>query len=134
MRYVLDASVAVAALRSGEPSHAESLERCMPFFAGADEVVVPAIFDVEVFSALVRRGADPTRVTALFRRHFRTRELLPVGPRVARAVRGVVAATRLRAADAFYVWAALREGLELVTLDDEVVARAPLAGATAVRP
>ena len=134
MRYVLDASVAVAALRTTEPCHAASLRRCLPFFAGSDEIVVPAIFDVEVFSALVRRGAEPARVNELFEAHFGTRTVLPIGPRIVRAVRGVVAATRLRAADAFYVWAAAREGVPLVTLDDEVIARAHLAGASATRP
>jgi predicted nucleic acid-binding protein len=50
VRYVLDASVAVAALRANEPFHADALRRCLPLFAGRDEIVVPALFDVEVAS------------------------------------------------------------------------------------
>ena len=52
----------VAALRNTEPFHAEALQRCMPLFAGRDEIIVPAIFDVEVASALLRRGTAPATV------------------------------------------------------------------------
>ena len=134
MKHVLDASVAVAALRASEPSHAAALAHCTPFFARRDDVVVPALFDVEVVSALVRRGADPAHVATLFRKHLSSRKLVPIGPRVVRAVRGVVSATRLRAADAFYVWVALRESVPLVTLDGEVVAKASIVGVTARLP
>ena len=134
MRYVLDACVAVAALRAGEPDHAAALRRCMPLFAGKDDIVVPSLFDLEVTSALVRRGVSPDRVTAFFVRHLATRRLVTIGPHAVRATRAVVHATRLRAADALYVWVAAREGLSLVTADREVIARAEFAGATAVLP
>ena len=134
MRYVLDASVAVAALRQGEPLHAESLRQCMPFFAGRDEIVVPVIFDIEVFAALVRRGADPATVSLFIDQHFISRKLVTIGPRGVRAVRTVIGLTRLRAGDALYVWLAAREGLPLVTADRELLERAPLAGVTAMRP
>src|SRR5438552_11846140 len=124
MKHVLDASVAVAALQSNEPFHAAAQAHCAPFFARIDEVVVPAIFDVEVVSALVRRGADPSRVAVLFRKHLSLRKLVPIGPRVVRAVRGVASATRLRAADSFYVWVAMRDAIPLVTLDRDISARA----------
>ena len=134
MRYVLDASVAVAALRANEPFHADALRRCLPLFAGRDEIVVPALFDVEVASALVRRGVALASVDRFFERHFATRKLVTFGPRAARAARHVVGITRLRAADALYVWLALREGVPLVTADREVLDRAPLAGATVSAP
>ena len=134
MTYVLDASVAVAALRDGEPGHREALRRCMPLFAGRDRIVVPAIFDVEVTSALVRRGITPDRVAAFFERHLTSRQLVNIGPRAVRAARAIVNATSLRAADALYVWVAARESMPLVTADREVIERAALAGATAVRP
>lgn len=134
MKHVLDASVAVAALQSNERFHAAALAHCTPFFARKDEVVVPAIFDVEVVSALVRRGADPARVAVLFRKHLSSRKLVPLGPRVVRAVRGVVSATRLRAADSFYVWVAMRDAIPLVTVDDEILARAAIVGVTARKP
>ena len=134
MTYVLDASVAVAALRGGVPGHREALRRCMPVFAGRDQIVVPAIFDVEVTAALVRRGIAPDRVAAFFERHLVSRRLVNIGPRAVRAARTIVNATRLRAADVLYVWVAAREGVPLVTIDREVIQRAALAGATAVGP
>lgn len=134
MKYILDASVAVAALRVSEPFHADALRRCLPLFAGRDEIVVPALFDIEVTAALVRRGIMPDRVQRFFRRHLANRTIVPVGVRVARLVRQVVGLTRLRAADALYVWLAARDGLPLVTADREILQRAPLAGAQAVTP
>jgi predicted nucleic acid-binding protein len=106
----------------------------MPLFAGQDEVIVPAIFDVEVVSALLRRGAAPASVARFFDRHFTSRKLVTIGPRTVRAVRGIVGLTRLRAAEALYVWLAGREGLPLVTTDAEVIQHAPLAGVNALAP
>ena len=80
MRYVLDASVAVAALRANKPFHADALRRCLPLFAGRDEVVVPALFDVEVASALVGRGVAPASVDRFFDMHFATRKLVALVP------------------------------------------------------
>ena len=134
MKYVLDASVAVAALRNNEPFHTDALRRCMSLFSGKDEIVVPAIFDVEVVSALVRRGVAPARVALFFERYFGAQTLVTIGPRAVRAARSVVGLTRLRAADALYVWLAAREGLPLVTADREVLRLAPLAGAVAIMP
>lgn len=134
MKHVLDASVAVAALRSDERFHVAALAHCRPFFARRDDVVVPAIFDIEVTSALVRRGADPADVATMFRKHLSSRKLVPIGPRVVRAVRGIVSATKLRAADALYVWVAQRDGVPLVTVDDEILARAAIVGVTARKP
>jgi predicted nucleic acid-binding protein len=58
MRLVLDASVAVAAARPNEPSHAASRARIERVLAGSDEIVVPAIFPIEVGASLARVG-DP---------------------------------------------------------------------------
>jgi predicted nucleic acid-binding protein len=123
LKYVLDASVAVAALRKDEPRHIDALRRCLPLFAGNDEIVVPAVFDVEVVSALVRRGVPIARVERFFEKHFATRKLVAIGPRAARGACLIASSTRLRAADALYVWVAAREALPLVTLDMEVIAR-----------
>jgi len=106
----------------------------MPLFAGRDEIVVPSIFDLEVTAALVRRGVTPDRVAAFLARHLATRRLVGIGPRAVRTARAVVTTTRLRAADALYVWVAVREDLPLVTADREVIQRAPLAGARAMEP
>lgn len=131
---MLDASVAVAALREREPGHAAALRRCLLLFAGRDEIVVPSIFDLEVTSALIRRGVSPDRVAAFFDEHLAARRLVTIGPRAIRAARGVLLATRLRAADALYVWVAARENVPLVTGDLEVIDRAALAGVRALEP
>jgi predicted nucleic acid-binding protein len=134
MSYVLDAAVAVAALRNSESGHADALRRCAPLFMGDDQTVVPAIFDIEVISALVRRGAAPQSVGTFFERHFSSRRIVTIGPRAILAVRNLVGLTRLRAADALYVWVAAREALPLITTDREILARAALAGVTAMLP
>jgi predicted nucleic acid-binding protein len=118
--YVLDASVAVAAVRASEPSYPAARLRLAALLAGADEVVVPAIFDAEVASALVRRAASPSAVHRYIERDLGSREVVTIGPRAARAIAAIAARTRLRAADAAYVWVAARRSLPLVTLDPEI--------------
>lgn len=106
----------------------------MPLFAGNDEIVVPALFDIEVISALTHRGLEPTRVAEFLALHLAQRRLVTVGPRAIRGATRIVGRTRLCAADALYVWVAAREELPLVTLDQEVLARAKLAGVEATPP
>lgn len=134
MRYVLDASVAVAALRRSEPGHASALRHCLPLFAGRDHAVVPAIFDIEVVSALVRRGAAVDRVSLFFEKHFSSRTSVTIGSRAVQSVRAVIGVTRLRAADALYVWLAARDRIPLITADTEILQRAGQAGVHAVAP
>jgi predicted nucleic acid-binding protein len=134
LRYVLDASVAVAAIRNNEPSHAQALARCMAVSTGADEIIVPSIFEVEVVAALVRRGAPRSLAARFLEEHFGARNVVTLGPRAARSASRLAALARLRAADAIYVWLAAREDVPLVTLNNEVVARAPSVGVSAVTP
>ncbi len=118
--YVLDASVAVAAVRPGEPSHLAARARLAALLAGVDTVVVPMIFDIEVTSTLVRGRASISAARDYLERDLAARQLITLGPRAARAISGVAARTRLRAADATYVWVASSRGLPLVTLDREI--------------
>ena len=62
MRICLDASVAVTGHQSKEPNHAVARTRVDRVFAGTDVLVVPAIFPVEVASALTRAGVDAKAV------------------------------------------------------------------------
>ncbi len=121
--YVLDASVAVAAVRPGEPSYAAARARLAGLLTGADGIIVPALFDIEVTSALVRARTSPARVQKYLDVDLVARKLVTIGPRSARAICGIVAKTRLRAADAAYVWLAITHGLPLVTLDREIGAK-----------
>lgn len=121
--YVLDASVAVAALRPNEPRHAAARRRLVPLLTGSDTIVVPAIFGVEVASALARVGF-PAASARRYADSFVSRgRLVTIGPRVARATMELAVRTRLRAADALYLWVAMKEGLELVTTDAELIKR-----------
>lgn len=122
--YVLDASVAVAAVRPKEASYAAASARLAALLAGADDIVVPAIFDAEVTSALVRGNASPTAVRRYVERDLAARRVITLGPRAARAIAAVASRTRLRAADAAYVWVAASRNLPLVTLDLEIGRRA----------
>ncbi len=85
---------------------------------------MPAIFDAEVTSALVRTGASPAATRQYLERDLAARRLITIGPRAARAISAVAARTALRAADAAYVWVASTRGLALVTLDREIDKRA----------
>jgi predicted nucleic acid-binding protein len=132
--YVLDASVAISALRASDANHARAASYLAALLQGIDSIVVPAIFEVEVVATLVRAGyppADARRAAELFVGSART---VVLGPRAARAASSTASRTHLRTGDAIYVWVAERHGLPLVTFDSEVLARAHLASVTAVAP
>ena len=94
--------------------------RLASLLARLESIVVPAIFDIEVTSALVRGAAAIAIVHEYLERDLAARE---IGPRAARAISGVAARTRLRAANAAYVCVAISRGLPLVTLDREIAQR-----------
>jgi predicted nucleic acid-binding protein len=120
---VLDASVAVAASRPRERSYAAAFARVSRVLAGLDEIVVPAIFQIEVASALSRTGFEPKWVNAHVDHLLASATLVVLGPVRARKIQHIAMTTKLRAADAAYAWLAGREGLPLVTLDAELLRR-----------
>ena len=132
MRICLDASVAVTAHRANEPSHAVSRARVDRVLAGTDELVVPAIFPIEVAAALSRNGIDPKVVIAYVDALLAHAELVTIGPKRAPLIQAIAMMTKLRAADATYAWVACREKVPLVTLDGEVLKRA--ASVCAIEP
>jgi predicted nucleic acid-binding protein len=125
MKFVLDASVAVAAARPDEPFHAASRARVTRVLAGHDEIVVPAIFPIEVGASLARVG-EPTAAICVYVDTLMSVAVAvaTIGPLRARKIRDMAIASRLRAADAAYVWLAAHEGVPLCTLDREMVQRA----------
>ena len=124
MRYVLDASVAVASLRPNEPLHAASVAFLSPLLKGADAIVVPAIFRIEVAAALARVGFTPAQVARFVGEFVARATIVTIGPVRTARIERIAIATRLRAADATYVWLAARDGIPLVTGDAEVHRRA----------
>lgn len=124
MKLVLDASVAVAAARPGEPAHRAARKRVEAVLLRADEIVVPALFSVEVAAALARAGVGLAAIRTYVKELLGEAAVVPLGPRAARAARETAMRWRLRAADAVYVWLAQREDVPLCTLDGELERRA----------
>jgi predicted nucleic acid-binding protein len=124
MKLVLDASVAVAASRRHERSHASARARVARVLRGEDEVILPALFAIEVGAALARAGEPVAAVRAYVESLLATAtKVVSLGPRTARRIRDVAMLHRLRAADAIYVWIASREAIPLCTLDEEILKR-----------
>ena len=124
MRLVLDASVAIAAQRSTEPSYTASRARLVRVLTGADSVVVPSFFMVEVSGALSRLGFDASGIHRFVDRLTAPpHEIVTVGPKSAHAARTVAIRGKLRGPDALYVWLARRESIPLCTLDREIITR-----------
>lgn len=124
MRLVLDASVVVASERPKEAAHARARAAVDRVLGGDDEIVVPALFRIEVVAGLARRGHDVTAAERLVEALLAPpAETLTIGPRRAAAISRFAGLARLRAADACYVWTASTRRVPLVTLDEEMVAR-----------
>jgi len=124
MRFVLDASVAVAAARPTEPSHPTSKALVTQVLSGEHQVVVPAIFPIEVGASLVRVGEPIIAVRAYVDALVSAAEpTASIGPRRARLILELAMQARLRAADAAYLWLAAHESVPLYTLDRELAER-----------
>jgi predicted nucleic acid-binding protein len=124
VRIVLDASVAVAAQRPTEPAYAASRARLVRFLTGADTVLVPSFFIVEVGGALSRLGFDGRGIRRLVNGLTAPpHEVITMGPKNARTARSIAIRGKLRGPDALYVWLAGREKAPLCTLDTEIFTR-----------
>ena len=125
MKLVLDASVAVAAVRPKEPAHRESRRRLERVLRGPDTITVPAIFPIEIGAALGRVGEEAMAIRNLISKLTAApHEVVTIGPVRARRILEVAIECRLRAADAAYVWLAMARNIPLCTLDEEVLTRA----------
>jgi predicted nucleic acid-binding protein len=128
MRLVLDASVAIASLRPKEPGYKAARARLRRLAGGEDVAVVPSLFVPEVAGALARLGFAAASIDAfLAALTSAPHEVTTIGPKGALAAARIAVATKLRGADAIYVWLAAREGLPVCTLDREIMARGPAA-------
>ncbi len=124
MKLVLDASVAIAALRPSEPAYAAARARIERVLQGADELVQPPIFGVEVAGALARRGTREADIRT-FVQTLRAppHRIVAIGPKGSASAEACAIQGRLRGADALYVWLASARGLPLCTLDQEMAQR-----------
>lgn len=132
MRLVLDASVAVAAARPGEPAHRAARARVEAVLSGTDEIVVPVLFSIEVAASLARVGVALPAIRHYVRELIDTATVVALGPRAGRQASETAMRWKLRAADAVYVWLAQRADIPLCTLDGDIEQRA--GGACTVLP
>jgi predicted nucleic acid-binding protein len=125
MRLVLDASVAIAATRSSEPSFQAARSRLNRALRGDDELVVPTLFGVEVAGALARAGHADSKIRDLVERLMAgPHEVVSMGTSRMRRTVDLAIRAKLRGADATYVALAASRRLPLCTLDHEMAARA----------
>jgi predicted nucleic acid-binding protein len=128
MRLVLDASVAIASLRPNEPAYQAARVRLRRLANGDDVAVVPSLFIPEVAGALARFGFDAAGIDEFVEALTSApHEVMTIGPKRARAAASIAVATKLRGADATYVWLAAREGVPVCTLDREIMERGAAA-------
>src|SRR5205823_12653895 len=92
--------------------------------SGADEIIVPRLFSVEVAASLAHVGVVLPAIRRYVKELLDGAAVIPLGPRAARQARETAMRWKLRAADAVYVWLAEREDVPLSTLDGEVQRRA----------
>ena len=112
--------------RARELHHARARVAIDRVLRAVDEIVVPAIFVPEVVAALARRGHDAGAAERFAVALIATQaNVVTIGPRRAIAIARFAARHRLRAADACYAWVAALRDLPLITLDDELILRAP---------
>jgi predicted nucleic acid-binding protein len=124
MRFVLDASVLVAALRPNEPQHPAAKARIVRFLTGEDSALVPSLFVVETSGALARLGFERDKIVRIVDALTNyPHKVVTVGPRAARAARAIAIQAKLRGPDALYIWLARRSGAPLCTIDPEMAAR-----------
>jgi predicted nucleic acid-binding protein len=124
MKLVLDASVAIAAMRPSETAYAAARARIERVLQGGDELVQPALFGVEVAGALARRGLAEADIRALVQAlRAPPHRIVTIGPKGSASAETCAMKGRLRGADAIYVWLASARGLPLCTLDQEMAQR-----------
>ena len=125
MRLVLDASVAIAAARGSEPSFHSARARINRALRGDDELVIPALFGVEVAGALARAGEAESKILNLVERLMSSpHEVVTMGASRARRAVDLAIRAKLRGADATYVFLASSRRLPICTLDREMAVRA----------
>ncbi|MBX3232815.1 MAG: PIN domain-containing protein [Labilithrix sp.] len=117
MKFVLDACVAVSALRPREPYFEITRPRIKRVLTARDAPTVPAIFEAEVIASLTKHEVT-----------YRTRR--PTSTRCYRSAPSrrygkLAAETGLKAADAIYAQLAVRLDTKLLTVDEQLLRLTP---------
>ena len=135
MKAVLDASIFVARFVEADKSHADCMRTVTACEVEPVQIIVPLILPAEVAGAIARRTGDQT-LALLALTHLRNYPWLRVrlaDTRFVEQAARLAARHALRGADAFYIAVAIEQGCPLITLDEEMLARAP-STVKAVRP
>ncbi len=126
-RYVLDASVLVAFLRPGEPSHSDTDTLLAALTLRQATLSVPAIAFAEVAAAIARGEDDATQAmnAVVIVSKLPGLHVAPVNGALGGLAARVAAQQRIRGCDAIYVALAQELGATLITLDREQRERTP---------
>lgn len=122
---VIDASVYVALVNAQEPGHEASLAWYRRAIEQRATLVAPNIILAEVAAALSRGLGDPSLAVRAVGQLQRSRiiTLAPVSHPLAEMAADIAARHRIRGCDALYVALAKQTGENLVTLDQQQLAR-----------
>lgn len=126
-RYVVDASVFVAAIRRDEPEH-DAAREVLQFLSGRGlQLFAPSILLPEIASALARRGGAAADIEAIVAaiETLHGGRMAAVDDHLALQAVRLAAGMRLRGCDAVYVALAAESGASLVSLDAEQRSRTP---------
>ena len=135
MKVVLDASVFVARYVEADTAHAECLRAITVCQTELIHAFAPLVLPPEVAGAIARRTGDES-LALLSLTHLRNYAWLHVrlaDTRFTEQTARLAARHALRGADAFYIAVAIEQRCPLITLDEEMLARAP-STVKAMRP
>jgi predicted nucleic acid-binding protein len=124
---VVDASVWVAALLANDARHLEAAGFLHELVIGGADVSVPLLALSEVAGAIARQTGDAAvaEQAVAFLREQTWIQLAPLNEALATLAASIAAHQKLRGADAIYVGLAAQGDAALITLDREMLERAP---------
>jgi predicted nucleic acid-binding protein len=100
MRFVLDASVAVAFLRPGDVHYERAVAFVRAVLTGAQSIVVPSIFEVDVTAALARASVPGSDIRTFVGAFLDRAEVITLGPKAARKASRVAQACKRASCEA----------------------------------
>ena len=124
---VVDASVWVAAFLANDARHPEAAGLLNTLVTDGAEVSAPLLALSEVAGAISRQTGNPAvaEKAVAFLREQTWIQLAPLDDALATLAASIAAQQQLRGADAIYVALAAQGEAELITLDREMLERAP---------